>query len=170
MGTGNEAKEEMLAQLHADRRQLEEILNSLSFEDMEIQGVQGNRSVKDIIAHITAWESYGIGWIQSLAQGQKPEMPVPETSMNILKQNMAEINAEIHKKNESRPLQDVLEESRHSFDALVREIERLPEERLDETFNYEWSENPVSGRHVIAWRYWHYQSHLKHIQEWISQK
>jgi hypothetical protein len=28
----------------------------------------------------------------------------------------------------------------------------------------------VSGRHVIAWRYWHYQAHLKHIQEWILQR
>jgi hypothetical protein len=170
MKTGTGTREEMIAQLHADRGRFEEILNGLDSEEMEIKGVQGEWSVKDIVVHITAWERHGIGWIQSLAKGQKLEMPVPETSIEILRKNMAALNAEIHKKNESRPLQDILEESRHTFEMLVKEIEALPEERLDETFNYEWSEEPVSGRHVIAWRYWHYQAHLKHIQEWILQR
>lgn len=170
MKTGTETRDEMIAQLHADRSQLEEVLIGLNSEEMEIEGVQGERSVKDIIAHITAWERYGIGWIQALAQGQKPEMPVPETSMAVVRKNMAVMNAEIHKKNENRPLQDLLEESHHSFKVLVKEIETLPEESLDEIFNYEWAEEPVSGRHVIAWRYWHYRAHLKHIQDWISQK
>lgn len=160
----------MISQLHTDRRQLEELLSTLTPEEMEIEAAQGDRSVKDIIAHITAWERYGIVWIQSLAKGQKPEMPVPETSMDAVRQNMAIMNAEIHKKNENRPLQDILEESRYSYKMLVKEIEALPTERLDETFNYEWSEEPVLGRHLIAWRYWHYRAHLKHIQEWILQR
>ncbi|MFW9944048.1 MAG: DinB family protein [Candidatus Sifarchaeia archaeon] len=170
MKTGSETKEELISQLHTDRRQLEELLSTLTPEEVEIEGAQGDRSVKDIVAHITAWERYGIGWIQSLAKGQKPEMPVPETSMDAVRQNMAIMNAEIHKKNENQPLQDILEEFRHSYKMLVKEIEALPAERLDETFNYEWSEEPVSGRHLIAWRYWHYRAHLKHIQEWILQR
>jgi hypothetical protein len=170
MKTGTETREEMIAQLHADRSQLEEVLNGLNSEEMEIEGVQGEWSLKDIVAHITAWERYGIGWIQALAQGQKPEMPVPETSMDVLRKNMAAMNAEIHRKNQNRPLQEVLEDSRQSFELLVKEIEALPEERLDTTFNYEWAKEPVPGRHVIAWRYWHYRAHLKHIQDWISQK
>ena len=170
MKTGNETKEEMIAQLHADRRQLEEILSRLTTEEMEIEGVQGERSVKDIIAHITAWERYGIEWIQSVSQGQKPEMPVPETSMDELRKNMAMMNAEIHEKNKNRPLEEILDESRQSFELLVKEIETLSEESLDSIYNYEWAKEPVSGRHVIAWRYWHYRAHLKYIQDWISQR
>jgi hypothetical protein len=170
MKTGTETKKEMIAQLHADRRQLEEVLSGLTAQEMETEGVQGERSVKDIIAHITAWERYGIGWIQYLAQGKKPEMPVPETSMDLVRRNMAAMNAEIHRKNQNRPLGEVLDESRQSFELLVKEIEALPEESLDVTFNYEWAEEPVSGRRVIAWRYWHYRAHLKHIQDWISRE
>ena len=158
----------MITQLHADRRQLEELLSTLTPEEMEVDGVQGSRSVKDIIAHITAWERYGIGWIQSLAQGQRPEMPVPETSMDAVRKKMAVLNAEIHKKNERRPLQEVLDESRRSFELLIGEIATLPEASLDAAFDYKWAEKPVTGRHVIAWRYWHYRAHLKHIRDWIS--
>ena len=139
-------------------------------KEIEIEGVQDERCVKDIIAHITAWERHAIGLIQSLAQGKKPEMPVPETSKDVVRNNMAVMNAEIHSTNQNRPLQEILDESRESFDLLVKEIEALPKDSLDATFNYEWAEKPVTGRHVIAWRYWHYRAHLMHIRDWISRK
>ena len=170
MKTGKETKKEMIAQLQIDRKELEDTLNSLSADQMEIEGAQGTWSVKDIVAHITTWEHHGIDWIRSLAKGVKPMMPVPETSMDEVRTNMVVLNAEYHKKNQSTTLELVLDESRQAFEALVKEIEKLGEEDLETTFEYKWADEPVTGRRFVAWRYWHYRSHLKHIQDWIAKE
>ncbi len=92
MKTGKETKKEMIAQLQIDRKELEDALNSLSADQMKIEGAQGTWSVKDIVAHITTWEHHGIDWIRSLAKGVKPMMPVPEMSMDEVRKNMVVLN------------------------------------------------------------------------------
>ena len=170
MKTGKETKSEMLAILQSERKELENAWNRLTPEQMETEIVQGEWTVKDIIAHITMWEHHGIDWILSLAKGEKPLMPVPDTPMDEVRENMKVLNAEYTKKNQGLSLNLVLDESRKAFEALVSEVEKLSEEDLETTFEYRWSDTPVTGRRFIAWRYWHYQSHLKHIEEWLSKK
>ncbi len=168
--TGKETKSEMVAILQSVREELEGAWNALTPEQMETEIIQGEWTAKDIVAHITTWEHHGIGWIQSLAKGEKPLMPVPDIPMDEVRENLKVLNAEYTKKNQAVPLNLVLEESRQAYEALLKEIEKLTEEDLEKTFEYNWADESVSGRKVIAWRYWHYQSHLKHIQEWISKK
>ncbi|MHA1907257.1 MAG: DinB family protein [Candidatus Thorarchaeota archaeon] len=170
MKTGKETKSEMIAILQSEREELDDALNSLTPDQMKTELIQGEWTAKDIVAHITTWEHHGIGWIRSLAKGEKPLMPVPDTPMGEVRENMKVLNAEYTKNNQALPLQLVLDESRQAYEALLEEIENLTEEDLEKTFEYNWADEPVTGRRYIAWRYWHYQSHLKHIQEWLSKK
>ena len=40
-------------------------------------GIEGNRSVKDIVAHMTAWEQRMIQWLDESAAGLAPQRPAP---------------------------------------------------------------------------------------------
>ena len=51
-------KDELLAMIQSGYEQFEALLATLSEGQMTIAGVNGSWSVKDNLAHLTAWENY----------------------------------------------------------------------------------------------------------------
>jgi hypothetical protein len=37
--------------------------------------VTGDWSIKDIVAHLTAWEERLVAWLEAIAHGTSPELP-----------------------------------------------------------------------------------------------
>ena len=58
------SKSALINQLQMERSWIEGMLSELTGEQMEAPGVEGNWSVKDIIAHLTEWERRGTQWIE----------------------------------------------------------------------------------------------------------
>lgn len=158
-------KQELIAQLKNERARIEAILGDLTEEQLEIPGVQGEWSIKDIVAHITIWEQRGIEWIRAVAKGEKPQIPEPGYTWCDQKA----LNLKTYQEHKERSWQEVLNDFQQSFPLLLDEIEGISPEQLDTRFQGDWTRNQlITGWHIVAWRFWHYRSHRERIEHWLE--
>ncbi len=115
-------KHELLNQIRAERGRLEETLSRLTHAQMLLPGVDGEWSVKDALAHISAWERRMISWVNSAFRGEKPDIPLPWDEDRM--------NSETFTQVKDKPLSDVLEEFRLSYWDSLALAETLSEEQL----------------------------------------
>lgn len=161
-------KTALINQLKADRAWIEAMLSQLTEEQMDRPGVQGNWSVKDIIAHLTVWERRGTQWIKwarIAAQSNDAEVPLAGYSG----EDVDHLNQEHYLENKAHPVQDVLRDFAESFPPLLAQIEALREEDLDVVFQSDWTDHqPYPITEIVSWRFYHYRGHGKCIEDWIK--
>src|SRR5215475_13341482 len=102
-------KAELLANIQAGYEQLEAVLASLSEEQMTIPGVNGTWSVKDNLAHLTAWQDYQTTRLQGISNGVEPPDPT-----SGLEDEDAQ-NEYYYQQFKDRPLAEVLANFRASY-------------------------------------------------------
>ncbi len=69
-------KNQLVNTLHVERAAWEALLKQVGDDRMTIVGVVGDWSIKDIVAHITAWEQRPVEWLAAARRGDKPT-PAP---------------------------------------------------------------------------------------------
>src|SRR5688572_18202598 len=118
--SGRAAWEALLAQIDADR--------------MTQPGVEGDWSIKDIIAHVTWHEREMLGVLRAHALVGSDLWNLP----------LDQRNAAIYEQNKDRALDDMLAESRQIFPQLLELAESLTDEELNDPRRFsgmpeEWS-------------------------------
>ena len=122
-------KSELLHWLQEENRQWEALLDQIGPARMDQPGVNGDWSMKDIVAHLTGWNRWLVARLQAAGHSE-PEPPPPWPAQL---QTEVEINAWIYESNRGRPAREVLDESQQVFQQLLAVIEDLPDEiRIDE--------------------------------------
>ena len=165
-----ETKEGLIDLLQDGDNELFELIGGLDESELDMAGAQGFRSVKDILAHITHWNRYGVQWIESVYRGEKPVMPTKGETQEAIREELAVLNAEVHRVNHDRAVGEVVDEYREVFGDLMDHVRKLDQSHLDLVFDYPWASEPVSGLRVVMWRYWHQQNHMKHIRAWLDRR
>jgi hypothetical protein len=160
--------EEFIEMLQEGNKELFDLLEGIDESQMELPGVQGERSIKLILAHITNWNKHGINWLESVYKGETPVMPVEGDNMDDIRVELAEQNAEVDERARDRPFTEVVKEYKETFAAVIEHVNKLEEKHLESVFDYPWAKDPVTGRTVVLWRYWHQQEHTKAIAEWLK--
>jgi hypothetical protein len=152
-------KLELLDQIRAERGRGEETLARLTHAQMLLPGVDGEWSVKDALAHISAWERRMISWVNSVLHGEKPDIPLPwdEDRMNF----------DTFTQVKDKPISDVLEEFRLSYWDSLALAETLSEEQLDTVHTDTWPMGPL-WIGVAANTSWHYKEHRNDILKWLE--
>jgi hypothetical protein len=117
-------KFELLNWLQEEYQQWEAFLDQIGPERMDQPGVNGDWSMKDIVAHLTGWQPRLIARLQAAQRGE-PEPPPPWPAHT---QTEDEINAWIYESNRGRSVREVLDESHQLFQQLLAVIEGLPED------------------------------------------
>jgi hypothetical protein len=152
-------KSELLAEIRTERAALERALAGLSGEQITRSDADGAWSVKDILAHIVAWEGWMIGWTGQLLRGERPHNPAPvETD-----EELDRLNADNYRQNRDRPLDDVLADFRRSHADALHLAEGLVEEQLQEDHPNTWPHGPL-WHGVAANTCWHYREHLDAVR------
>lgn len=143
--------------------QFEAILAPLSEAQMLTSGVNGSWSVKDNLAHLTAWLNYLQEQLQGVISKQKP----PEWMSGLSTED--EINAFVYQQNKDRPLADVLADFRATHQHVIATLEMLSEESLNAPFPWSKSDNPVYSL-VAGNTTGHYEEHGTIIQNWLENR
>ena len=73
-------KSQILTAIQAERLALETLLAKIPPAQMTLPDLHEGWSVKDILAHITAWEELMQGWVQISLRGETPDRPAPGES------------------------------------------------------------------------------------------
>ena len=76
------SKAEILNGIHSEYDLLEETLASLSEDQMMQPGVEGDWSVKDVMAHVATWQERMVGWVLEARQGKIPHQEVSEAQLH----------------------------------------------------------------------------------------
>ena len=128
-------KSELLNWLQEEYQQWEALLDQIGPTRMEQPSVNGDWSMKDIVAHQWGWLPRLITRIQAAQRGEAE--PPPPWPAHL--QTDDEINAWIYESNHGRSVRDVLDESRQVFQQFVAVIEGLPDgTRIDEERHLVW--------------------------------
>jgi hypothetical protein len=147
-----------------DHQKLEDVLSKLTNKQINHEKVQGDWTVKDIIAHISAWNWELIKQANLVLARKKPwYTDIPE----------ADFNNKAVKKRRLWSLEQVILEWRNSFDALMTKLKSFSQEEWKfELDNEEWPEGgKVTVASIFGYRYneeGHEGGHAKVIQRYFS--
>src|SRR5918911_1892716 len=64
-------KAELLERIAGGHAALDRLLASMDEEQMLVAGVYGELSVKDVLAHLAAWEGMEAGWLRASLNGER---------------------------------------------------------------------------------------------------
>jgi hypothetical protein len=92
-------------------------------EDMLQPGVTGTWSVKDILAHLVAWERFFLDWYHTGVQGCSPTT----TPVGMSKRAMDTLNQQVYEKNQRRKLDHIIAELHATYREDMAVIEAIPE-------------------------------------------
>ena len=157
----NITRSKLLIAIRAERKALEEVLAALTHDQMLQPSASGEWTVKDALAHISAWERRMLSWIGSHLRGEAPDVPLPW--------DVERMNAETYAQVKDRPLAEVLEEFRRSYREALTLAESLSEEQLQTAYTDTWPMGPL-WLGVAANTDWHYKEHRKDIEAWLKQQ
>jgi len=152
-------RQELLDQIRFERGRLEKNLARLTHAKMLIPGVDGEWSIKDMLAHISTWERWMIRWTNKLLVGEKPDTP------EIW--DIERMNAETFARVKEIPLASVLEEFRQSYWDSLALAESLSEQQLQIDYADTWPMGPLwTG--IAANMNWHYKAHFDDVHKWLD--
>lgn len=154
-------KAALLDNIQSGYNQFEALLAPLSEEQMAIPAVNGPWSVKDNIAHLTAWHDYLLNQLQGVIDGEKPPKFMPGLSED-------EINEVFYQQNKDRPLAEVLADFRLTYQRILAAVRSISEESLNAPFPWRINGNAAWGL-IAGNTYEHYEEHGNIIRRWLGQ-
>ena len=158
-------KAELLRDILTQRRQLEKNLAGISAAEKVIPGVCGEWSVKDIMAHLAAWEQLFLGWYQAGLRGAIPAIPAAG-----FEHEMHKLNAFIYTQIASHSLEDVETEFAASYQQVLALVQALPEEDLFTPGCYAWTGNHRLVDYVTPNTSNHYAWAKTLIRKWVKRR
>lgn len=156
-------KTRILEEIHTKYAALEEILTPLADTQMTVAGVNGDWSIKDVLAHITAWHHRLLIWLRAASQNEDPAISGPDSD-----DEMDRLNEQFYKENKSRPLDDVLTDFRTSYLQILDMVQVLDNEDLTNPHRFAWTKGNPLWYLVAGDTYDHYQEHQQQIGEWLA--
>jgi hypothetical protein len=164
--TKHNNKAALLKSIHTERRLLEKILATLTRQEITQQGTVGAWSVKDVLAHLVAWEQLLLDWYEAGLQGKTPE-PSP-VGMN--RKATDALNQQIFVRYQDRPLEDVLSGFQTSYQRIFTTCEAIPEEDLFAEERYAWTGKLTLADYIAGNTCNHYRWARNQISKWLKAK
>lgn len=151
-------KETILNQLVSARAELMAAVDGLTPEQMLMSGASGIWSVKDILAHLVAWESE---LVTALNQAQSRKKP-----LIIDIDDIYEWNEEQYHVNVRRPLEAVLSDFAGVHKMLLKMVSEYKEKALFDNRTYSWMEGEPLWYLIEETAYLHEREHAEDILAW----
>jgi len=165
-------KKQFIYRLMRERDKFEMLLNRVGFtRRMTMKGVSGKWSIKDILAHILAYEQYIADRMNEIIHG---ETYIPCKTQNALDAFLDEFgypdfgsplldddgpNAWVAEKYQNVALEDVVSQEIQAFASIISSLEKMLEEIINQHNLYE---------RVASNTYQHYREHIVEIKRWMK--
>ena len=154
---------QLLEVMRAARSDWEALLADIGEARLTEPGVEGDWSIKDIIAHIAYYESWVVDCLAAIQHGGS----LPQSEFKGL--SMDERNAIIYARNRGRPLADVLRDSQTSFNQSIGLVRKLRDEDLyDPEFTRQYGVEWTIFDLIEGDTFEHYQDHLVSARAWLD--
>ncbi len=154
---------QLLEAMRAARSNWEALLAQIGEGRLTEPGVEGDWSLKDIIAHITYYETWATDCLSAIRRGE----PLPQSEYKGLE--MDERNARIYEHNRVKSVAEVLQESQSAFERSIAAVQGLPDADL-----YDLEFTRASGADwtiidlVEGDTFGHYNEHITSVRAWLD--
>ncbi len=147
----------------------EELLSGLKQERIVAPDLPNGWSVKDVVAHVRAWQSRSVARFEAAAQNREPEYPNwPASKDPDSEESPDATNAWIYETYRNYRWPDLYDAWSKQFLHLVELARAVPELELLDSDKYKWM-NGYSLADVLLGTYDHHQEHLEKLQEWLQE-
>lgn len=153
------SKAQLLENMQTGYTAFEAILAPLSVKQMTTPGVNSTWTVKDNLAHITAWQRRTISKLQAIQNDIEFLDPLSDSDTD-------EVNEQIYQRNKHRSLEDVQSDFRASYEQLRQLVQATSEEALN--IPRSWQDNQPIWISVTGNTNEHYQEHGDIIKAWLA--
>jgi len=163
-------KAQLLATIQAEHAAWQALLAAIGEERMLLPGAAGpDWTVKDIIAHLTAWRGRTVARLQAGLQQTEPAPPPwPAEFDEDTPAGTDQINTWFYQASRDRPLAGVLGESEAAWQQMAELVRALPEADLLEAQRFAWLGGAPLGPAVLngSFAHLHEHIHMLAIQAW----
>jgi len=168
----DKTQKQFINRLLTERDKFEQLLNQIGFtRRMTMKGVSGNWSIKDIIAHIWAYEQYIADRVNEIAHGEtytacrthnaldafRDEFGYPDFGSPLLDDDTS--NAWVYERYRNIPLDEIVAQELQAFNSIIATLETMPENQIKVHNLY----NRVADN-----TYHHYREHIRSIKTWLK--
>jgi hypothetical protein len=154
--------------IQASRTALDTVAQDLDIAALTAPGVEGEWSIKDILAHIAAWEARLTVWLEAALRGERAARPEPGLTWDA----MDDLNEQTYLANRERPLTEVQEEARATYARMLQTVRTCMTQLSPDAFERVPAgvdDTPLKFQ-IAANTYEHYDEHLANIQAWLSSR
>lgn len=156
-------KTELLARVRSGYAEFVALLAPLSNEQLCEPGVNGAWTIKDILAHLTAWQTRVSLRLEALARHEEArfEPIADDEAMNAFNQTIFVANRE-------RSLDEVRADFHAAVERLRANAERTAEDDLFTAGRFAWLNGVALWESVAGNTYEHYAEHAPMIEVWLA--
>ena len=162
-------KGHILAALREQFNRWEELLASLSEEQIATPHFDFEWSVKDVIAHLWAWQQISIARMEGGLQDREPELPrwIVESIENW-EEDSDRVNALTFENYHNKQWSEIRQNWREGFIRFLDLGNGISERNLLDGDRYKWL-NGYSLALILIASYDHHQEHLEKLIEWLRE-
>jgi hypothetical protein len=163
-------KEHILEALKEQFDRWEELLASLSEEPMNTPQFDLDWSIKDVMAHLWAWQQISIARLESGVTNREPQYP--QWVLNIgddWEENSDRVNALTFERNHEKPWTEIHQKWKDGFRRFLALGSKISERDLLDSDRYLWLHG-YSLAFILVASYDHHQEHLQKLQDWLASR
>jgi hypothetical protein len=154
-------KAELLQEIGVERRKLDALLKQLTPRKMTQPGATlAGWSVKDILAHLVAWQQMNLEWYAAGVSGETPDVPGHA--------DIRKLNDRIYRKHRRRSLKVVLADYHAFHQKMLELIEEVPDRDFAKLGRISWTGPTWTLNDCTRWNTSsHYRWACQHIRKWL---
>ncbi|NOK58797.1 MAG: ClbS/DfsB family four-helix bundle protein [Chloroflexi bacterium AL-W] len=158
-------KSELLRWLTEEQQKWELLLAAIGERRMDQSGVNGDWSMRDIVAHLTGWQRLLVAQLQAAGDGRAE--PPPPWSAELTSED--DINAWIYQSNRTRTVHQILDDAHDVHQQLLTTIQGLPEDSRIETIEAKFHVIWVRDQRFAVGEFFHhfYDDHAADVLAWL---
>lgn len=159
-------KKHILAALREQFERGDAALADLSEEEIHTPSFDLNWSVRDVIAHLWAWQQVSIARMEAGALDRAPEYPAWITRLGESWEEDADrVNALTFENNHKKPWTEVHQNWRNGFQRFLELGNQISERDLLDGSRYPWLHGyPLAS--ILVASYEHHQEHFDKLLDW----
>jgi hypothetical protein len=161
-------KEHILAALQEQFERWNQLLASLDEEQITAPNFDLDWSLKDVIAHLWAWQQISSARVKGGVREREPEYPQWIVSLENWEENANQVNALTFERNHTKPWSEVYQNWRNGFLQFLEWGNKVSERDLLDGDRYPWLKG-YSIAFILVASYEHHQEHLEKLQSWLQE-
>ncbi len=162
-------KQPVLTALQEEFKRWEAMLDSLSEAQITAAQLPENWSIKDVVAHLRAWQQRSIARLEAAQMGREPEYPRWPTQFDPEAEDQPhDLNAWLYEQTRDQPWSSVYRDWHAGFLRFLELAAAIPEADLLEVGKYSWLEGyALLG--VLQGLCEHHQEHAEYLEPLLAQ-